>query len=763
VDVTESKNNIDGLISITHSDQPSADDVASVSRILNSNNQRFGHTWASSPLSVVMKDSDGNVVGGLIGSTNWGWLHVDLLAVDESLRGSGYGAKLLATAESIARERGCTFAYLDTFSFQAQSFYEKYGYVVWGRLDDFPTGASRIFLKKTLTLFLSLAVSLTCGLSAMANDTAVSTTESKSQSKSQSKSKVKWRDFDPSVFAEAKRDHKFVLLDLEAVWCHWCHVMDAETYSNSAVQKLLNSKYICVRVDQDARPDLSNKYEEYGWPATIIFNEDGAEIVKRSGYINPERMARLLSAIVKDPSPEEVSTTSSASAKASSSSSSSSSLNNEKSALSGPLRQELIAKHVAGNDPKYGAWGTYQKFLDFDSVEYAMVQGLAGDVESKARAIAALDGEINLIDPAFGGVYQYSTDGDWSHPHFEKIMQTQAENLRLYALAYRLYGEERYLKAAKDIARYLQDFLSAPDGAFYTSQDADVVSGVHSGEYFTLGAAERLKQGLPRIDKHCYARENGWATLAFAELYLASGDKQYLQRAIKAADWAVSNRQLKNDASNQLGFSHGDSDKAGPFLGDTLAMGRAFLTLYRATGERKWLNQAVQAANFIDSQFKTATLTTIDENVQLARFTNLLYQYTGEKKYRALSEQALSYLALPETARRRKVFVAGILLADQELQAEPIHITVVGAKKDIDAQALFSSAAALPAPYMRIEWSDKSEGPLPNSAVELPQLPKAAAFLCNDGRCSTPAFTTDALKRLFERSKKSKLESDGMR
>ncbi len=599
---------------------------------------------------------------------------------------------------------------------------------------------------------LLTALSLALSLAPLYGEAA-----SASDSKAVSKSKLKWRDFDQSIFAEAKRDHKFVLLDLEAVWCHWCHVMDGETYSDAAVQKLLNSRYICVRVDQDARPDLSNKYEEYGWPATIIFNENGGEIVKRSGYINPARMARLLSAIIKDPSPEQDSSSSSSSSSSGAAAAPApASPNSGKNGLTSALRQELIGKHVSGNDSKYGAWGTYQKFLDFDSAEYAMVQGLAGDSESKVRAMAALDGELNLLDPAFGGVYQYSTDGDWAHPHFEKIMQTQAENMRLYALAYRLYGEERYLKAARAIARYLQEFLSAPDGAFYTSQDADLVSGVHSGEYFTLDSAARLKQGLPRIDKHCYARENGWAINAMVELYLASGDKQYLERAITTAQWVLANRQLKLSAATQLGFRHGESDKAGPFLGDSLAMARAFLSLYRATGERKWLSQAELTANFIDSEFKQSIAsTTIDENVQLARFANLLYQYTGEKKYRALAEQALAFLALPETARRRKIFVAGILLADQELLAEPIHITIVGSKADAQAKELFAAAAALPSPYMRVEWFDAKEGPLPNTSLELPQLPKAAAFLCGNGRCSTPAYDVADLKRLFERASKT--------
>lgn len=149
--MTESKNR-SGAVTISQSDQPSTEEVAAVTQILNNNNLRYGYQWASVPLSVLLKDAQETLVGGLIGSTNWGWLHVDLLSVDEGLRGLGYGSKLLETAESIARERGCTFAYLDTFSFQAQAFYEKHGYEIWGSLEDFPLGASRIYLKKSLSI-----------------------------------------------------------------------------------------------------------------------------------------------------------------------------------------------------------------------------------------------------------------------------------------------------------------------------------------------------------------------------------------------------------------------------------------------------------------------------------------------------------------------------------------------------------------------------------------------------------------------------------
>ena len=116
-------------------------------------------------------------------------------------------------------------------------------------------------------------------------------------------SKIDWQPWSDSVFERAARENRFVLLDLEAVWCHWCHVMDEVTYSDPKVVELIKSRYIPVRVDQDARPDISRRYENYGWPATVVFNAEGGEIVKRRGYLPPEVMISMLEEIIVDPSP----------------------------------------------------------------------------------------------------------------------------------------------------------------------------------------------------------------------------------------------------------------------------------------------------------------------------------------------------------------------------------------------------------------------------------------------------------------------------
>ena len=290
---------------------------------------------------------------------------------------------------------------------------------------------------------------------------------------------IAWRGWSEKNFSDAKLEHRFVLLDLEAVWCHWCHVMDVNTYSDAKVIRLLQAHYITVKVDQDSRPDLSNRYQDYGWPATVVFDADSHEIVKRQGYLSPDEMASMLQAIIDDPSPgpsvqpaPELEIP-------------------ENAILSSTVQKQLTRNYFSGYDSKNGSWGTDQKFLDWDSVEYSIVLARRnGDKQAEHMARQTFDEQLHLLDPAWGGVYQYSTDGDWNSPHFEKIMQMQAENLRIYSLAYAQFREPAYLHAAQEIRRYLKTFLTSPDGAFYTSQDADLIEGKHSADYFALNDAQ---------------------------------------------------------------------------------------------------------------------------------------------------------------------------------------------------------------------------------------------------------------------------------
>jgi len=559
------------------------------------------------------------------------------------------------------------------------------------------------------------------------------------------KDELHWVGWSDEVFAQARRENRFVLLDLEAVWCHWCHVMAETTYRDPDVVRLLKARYITVRVDQDARPDLSNRYEDYGWPATVVFDGKGKEIVKRQGYLPPGDMASMLQAIIDDPTPgpsvvpEQKVVYSS-------------------KAISPALRTELGKDYLAGYDTNEGGWGFGHKYLDWDSVELAMVRAKAGDAHAARMVQQTLTGEEHLVDPVWGGVYQYSTDGVWSNPHFEKIMSMQAENLRIFSMGYAQFGDVSALKAAQAIRGYMENFLLGPDGAFYTSQDADVVDGEHSAAYFRLTDAARRKEGIPRIDKHEYARENGWAAAGLAEFYVATGDAKALAESKRAVEWVEANRALPGG-----GFRHDAKDAAGPYLGDSIAMARAYLALYEVTADRPMLAHAEETMRYIEKNFRarggsgqagyvtskepTDRVYVVhpqrDENVMVARTANLLFYYTGDAEFQKMAQEAMRYLAAGPIARRLPV--ASTLLVDYELSRPPLHLTIVGHKDDPAAQALFQAAVRYPVWYKRLEWWDTREGRLPNPDVQYPEMQKAAAFICTNRTCSPPIFQAEAL------------------
>ena len=552
-----------------------------------------------------------------------------------------------------------------------------------------------------------------------------------------------WLTWSDEVFSRAKHERRFVLLDLEAVWCHWCHVMDVTTYRDPRVVGLLDKRYLTVRADQDARPDLSNRYEDFGWPATVVFDAEGREIVKRQGYLTPDEMASMLQAIIDDPTPgpsvqPETKVAPSANP-----------------LLAPQLRAELVKDYLAGYDAKQGGWGFDQKFLDWDSVEYAMDLAARGDTRAGAMARQTLTAQLQLVDPVWGGVYQYSTDGVWTKPHFEKIMSMQAENLGIYAQAYAQWNDPAYLRAAEAIHQFLKTFLTSPEGAFYTSQDADLIAGQHSGEYFRLDDNSRRKLGVPRVDKHIYARENGWAITSLASLYAVTGDEQILQEAVRSADWVTRHRQMPGG-----GFHHGANDLAGPFLGDSISMARAYLALYGVTGDRKWLANAERSIQYVSRTFSsnanagfvTAVTPTDrayrphpqrDENVAVARVANQLFHSTGNQRYRKVSEAAMRYLAAAPVATRLPV--ASVLLADYEFGRPPLHLTVVGGKDDPAAKKLYLAAMRYPALYKRLEWWDSREGKLPNPDVRYPVVQRAAAYVCTDRTCSAPIFSAEGI------------------
>ena len=475
-----------------------------------------------------------------------------------------------------------------------------------------------------------------------------------------------WQPFTPALFQQAARENKPVFLYLEAVWCHWCHVMQKKTFPDPAVQAALAKGWLVTRVDHDANPLVANRYRDYGWPALIFFNAQGQEVVKRAGFMAPEDFTRLLAAIEADPTPEPGSlptaqpTTGVAK-------------------LSPRVKKTLQARHQSAYDPVHGSLKLPQKYLDRDSVEYALALAASGNRSEARRVRQTLDAASALIDPVWGGIYQYSTHGDWAHAHFEKIMRSQGKSLALYALAYGQLKNPQDLRRAEAIRDYLLSFLSSPEGAFYVSQDADVVPGEKSAAYFALPDAQRRAIGIPRVDTNRYAQENGLAIEALATLARTARDTRAQAAAITAARWV-----LKHRANADGSFRHGEADE-GRYLGDSLHMARGFLALHAATGSAEWLAAAQRTAEAMNTLFAgegSGFLTgsalgatvepprTVEENIAVARFYTALAKASGEARWLKAADHALAWLYQPEVALEL-LTEPGILLAAQERAAQP--------------------------------------------------------------------------------------------
>lgn len=550
---------------------------------------------------------------------------------------------------------------------------------------------------------------------------------------------VEWRSFAHDSQNLAKKANKLILLNMEAVWCHWCHVMDKKTYSDKFVADYLKTHFISTREDSDARPDLANRFRAFGWPATIIIAADGTELVKRAGYISPENMLALLKAVVTDPTPEAAAAIPTFNPVVS-------------SGFSDDLLDQLRRRHRETYDWSRGGLKNAQKYIDSNKLEWSLSQRQDDDEQRMAQQ--TLDVALGLFDPYWGGVYQYSTGYDWNRPHFEKLLKIQARYMRLYAQGYEQFAEPAYLEAAEGIAIYVSDFLTDHDGGLYSSQDADLIPGEHSAEFFELDDRERRDKGIPKVDKNIYAADNGQMIVGLISLYRHSLDARYLTKAEKALKWIYANRLLAGN-----GFSHGGNDKGGPWLADSLHMGKAMLAMYSATGEREWLDRASKTTDFIIRSFKhkpggfvgsksslLKQTPDIEENIELARFLNLISHYNGKTNHFKGAEHAVKFLASPDVALSR-VEETGLLLLSAEMSNTPAHFTVVGKKSDPVAQALFRSANAEPGGYKRVEWWDRAEGKLPHHDVEYPNFKTSAGYICSNGRCSVPSFDAASYKR----------------
>ena len=472
---------------------------------------------------------------------------------------------------------------------------------------------------------------------------------------------IQWQEFNQQAFDLASQQHKPVLLDLGASWCHWCHVMDDSTYENPAVISYLSQNYICIKANQDKRPDLYAKYKDYGWPATIIFHEDGRELLKQAGYFSPAAFLPLLQKTYNgyryiEPQKKAVTNTV---------------VPGKWSAATATFVKKNFFEYL---DMADGGYDMQQHFLEYDGIEYALRHANT-DATLKKWLPLTIHGSYRINDPAWGGVYQYSTNGDWEHPHFEKILSIQARYIKIYAQYYAVTKDSSALQHAAKIINYLNTFLHSNEALYYNSQDADLKAGEHAGGFFALSAEERYKQGIPRIDSTCYAKENAQLADALLYMYTATKEKAYLNNAGNILR-AIQQKFKQPDG----GYVHDRAFTGSIALADQLYICQAFLHYYQLSNDTASLGAATATADYLLAHFTGQNKAlysfsnnnkylppdnVLSENIDACRVLQALSQY-GHPAYKTAAENIFSYISSPAVL---KTIIAepGILTAREML------------------------------------------------------------------------------------------------
>ncbi|HEU4538134.1 MAG TPA: DUF255 domain-containing protein, partial [Polyangiaceae bacterium] len=342
--------------------------------------------------------------------------------------------------------------------------------------------------------------------------------------------RIEWQRFGPEALERARQSNRMVFIDVGIEGCTACRWMHEDTYRDPGVIRRLSENFVAVSVDADVEPDLGSRYERWGWPATIVLNPRGEQVFAHRGNVRPRRFVPMLDELILRHKAGKLLPDEAATAAA--------------PAEGGGDLGALCAQRVAGlervADRRNGGWGRWEvQDIDGPAVAQAFLRAHAfGEKEAQAQALRTLEGYAKLLDPVWGGVYVASLTRDFSQPVVEKRIVMEAGVLQGFADAYRVTGDPRWVERAAEIHRHVRDFMLAPDGTFYSTQRdeaPDLPETMTAEEYFKLGDRERRRYGVPAVDHGRYTDQNGLLIEAYVKLYEATGDKQWLAVATKAA------------------------------------------------------------------------------------------------------------------------------------------------------------------------------------------------------------------------------------
>jgi uncharacterized protein YyaL (SSP411 family) len=322
---------------------------------------------------------------------------------------------------------------------------------------------------------------------------------------------VDWYEWGDEAFETARREHKPIFLSIGYSTCHWCHVMAHESFEDEEVARLLNENFICIKVDREERPDIDHLYMTVcqmitgsgGWPLTIMMTPEKEPFFAGTYFPRESRpgrigMLELIPRIADLWNSEQKSI-------ATSTQSIMEALQRSQDLPAGQdlTSQSSLAAMEAARirfDPVYGGFSQKPKFptphqlLFLLRYWYRTGESSALDMVEKTLASMRLGG---IYDHVGFGFHRYSTDEHWLLPHFEKMLYDQALLTLAYTEAYQATRRREYANTAREIIAYVLRDLTAPEGAFYSAEDAD--SEGEEGKFYVWTAAE-IKALLPDDD-----------------------------------------------------------------------------------------------------------------------------------------------------------------------------------------------------------------------------------------------------------------------
>jgi uncharacterized protein YyaL (SSP411 family) len=444
---------------------------------------------------------------------------------------------------------------------------------------------------------------------------------------------VDWQPWGDEALGRARAEGKPLLVSIGYSACHWCHVMERESFDDPATAAVMNELFVNVKVDREERPDVDAVYMDAvvaltgqgGWPLTVFLTPDG-EPFYGGTYFPPEprhglpsfrQVLRAVADAYRE-RPEDVAAQAEALVGALRRSA-------ETEPSREPLTESLLAEAERGLlsqlDPRWGGFGHAPKFPPASALEFLLRRAAASDGGKAAAAVRlTLDGMAagGMYDLVGGGFHRYSVDGQWLVPHFEKMLYDNALLVPPYLHAWLLTGQERYRVVAEQTLDYMLRELRLPSGGFASAQDADT-DGIE-GLTYTWTAEEgapaellqpfehgrsilrgeldeetrmrllaiREQRPQPGLDDKVIASWNGLALAALAEG----------ARRLERADLLAAATELGELLSaDPLWRTMRDGRAKYPgYLDDYANVAHGLYELHVATGDSRWLREARRVA-----------------------------------------------------------------------------------------------------------------------------------------------------------------------